>query len=404
MTLRPRSHAFTFLIAALTALPPLSIDMSLPAVAPIGAALNAPASQTGLTLSLFMAGFALAQLGLGPVSDRFGRRLPLVATLTLFTISGVFCAFAGGIGSLLFWRFVQGAGAGGATVLAFAIVRDLFAGVEARARMSTIAATMSAAPMLAPSLGALVLRFADWRAIFAVLALAGLGVALTVGFGVAESHPAEDPEALAPGKLMRNYARAFQNRSALGHSLLGSLGFGCLFSFVSGSPYVFIGVLGLNTGAFALLFAICALGLTAGSLICGSLVHKGFNAHHMLATAVLGQAVFAMALLGLALSGRFSVATALPLLMLNNLSMGFVNPLAVHGAMEPFADMAGVASAVRGFLQMLGGAAASALVAWLFTGTATALPLSMTIFALASALVWLTLVRPATRAVAAPSA
>jgi DHA1 family bicyclomycin/chloramphenicol resistance-like MFS transporter len=394
MALRPQSQAFTFLIAGLAALPPLSIDMSLPAATPIGEALHAPPSQTGLTLSLFMLGFALAQLGFGPVSDRFGRWAPLVTTLAIFTIAGLFCGLAGSIDGLLFWRFFEGAGAGGATVLAFAMVRDLFAGVEARARMSTITATMTVAPMLAPSVGALILRFAEWRVIFLALALAGLALTLAVVLSVNESHPAKDSSALAPAKLLRNYARAFQHRSALGHSLLGALCFGCLFSFVSGSPYVFIGVLGLGTGAYALLFAICALGLTAGSLLCGRLVNAGFDPRRMLASAVLGQTAFALVLLGVALSGQFSVASALPLLILNNLAMGFVNPLSVHGAMEPFPDMAGVASAVRGFLQMLGGAAASALVARLFTGTATALPLSMAIFAVMSSLIWVTLLRP----------
>ena len=128
MRLLPQSFAFTVFIAALAALPPLSIDMGLPAMDRIGQALDAPPSRTGLTLSLFMVGFAFAQLAVGPVSDRFGRRPPLIATCALFALSGLLCGFAGSIGGLLFWRLVQGAGAGGATVLAFAMVRDLFEG------------------------------------------------------------------------------------------------------------------------------------------------------------------------------------------------------------------------------------------------------------------------------------
>ena len=393
MKLSPRSLAFTLLLAALTALPPVSIDMSLPAVAVIGSRLGASPAATGMTLSLFMAGFAIAQIVFGPVSDRFGRRGPLIATLALFTIAGAFCAFAGGIGALLFWRFAQGAGAGGAMVLGFAMIRDLFEGDAARARMSTVVSIMTVAPMLAPSLGAALLALAGWRAIFGLLAMAGLAVAATVTLGVDESHPAKDPGALAPLTLAANYARAFSHRSALGHSLIGALGFGCLFSYVSGSPFVFMGVLGLGGGAFALLFACCALGITMGSLLCGRLVSRGFDAARLLASAVIAQTALVASLLALALMGQFSVASALPLLFLNNFAMGFINPLAVHGAMEPFADMAGVASAARGFLQMAGGAAASALVAWLYAGDATAMPLSMTIFSAASTLVWFTMVR-----------
>jgi DHA1 family bicyclomycin/chloramphenicol resistance-like MFS transporter len=391
MPLRTNSLSFTLLIAALAALPPLSIDMSLPATDRIGAALQAPASQTGLTLSLFMTGFALAQLAFGPLSDRFGRRLPLLAACFLFAVSGFFCAFANAIGTLLLWRFVEGAGAGGATVLAFAMVRDLFEGAQARARMATISAVMTAAPMLAPSIGALILRAADWRVIFLALALAGLALVAVVGFLVAESHSAPDSEALAAGRLLRSYGRALTHRSSIGHALLGALSFGCLFSFVSGSPFVFIGVLGLSAGWFALLFATCALGLTAGSLLCGRVIKLGVEPRRLLAAGVIGQAGFSLALLATALLGVFQVWDALPLLVLNNVTMGVVNPLAAHGAVDPFPDMAGVASAVRGCLQMLGGAAASALVAWLFAGTPTALPLAMSLFAIASCLTWLAL-------------
>jgi MFS transporter, DHA1 family, multidrug resistance protein len=394
MPLRPNTFSFTLLIAALAALPPLSIDMSLPATDRIGAALHAPASLTGLTLSLFMVGFALAQLGVGPLSDRFGRRVPLIAVCALFAAAGICCAFSSGIGTLLVWRFFQGAGAGGATVLAFAMVRDLFQGAAARSRMATISAVMTAAPMLAPSLGALILRLADWRMIFLVLALAGLALVSVVGFNVAESLREADPAALDLSRLLRNYARALTHRVSVGHSLLGALSFGCLFSFVSGSPFVFIEVLGLGTGWFALLFATCALGITAGSLLCARLVNLGVEPRRLLAAAVIAQAVVSLALLALALAGVFRVATALPLLIINNMAAGVISPLAVHGAMEPFGDMAGVASAVRGCMQMIGGAAASALVAWLFQGTPTALPLAMTIFAIASALSWLAMLRP----------
>ena len=395
MSLRPNSVAFTLLIAALAALPPLSIDMSLPAADRIGAALQAPASQTGLTLSLFMLGFALAQLGFGPLSDRFGRRLPLLAACGLFAASGCFCAFAGAIHSLLAWRFFEGAGAGGASVLAFATVRDLFEGAQARARMATISAVMTVAPMLAPNIGAAILQIADWRTIFLVLGLAGLALVLVVAFFVAESNHTPDPTALAFGRLARSYGRALTHRSSIGHALLGALSFGCLFSFVSASPFVFINVLGLSAGWFAVLFAICSLGLTAGSLLCGRLTKLGVDPRRLLAASVFGQAAFSVVLLAVALLGAFKVSNAVTLIVLSNIAMGALGPLAAHGAMEPFPDMAGVASAVRGCLQMLGGAAASALVAWLFAGTPTALPLAMSVFAIASCLTWVLLLQRA---------
>lgn len=391
MPLRPASFAFTLLITALVALPPLAIDMSLPATDRIAASLQASASETGSTLSLFMVGFALAQLIFGPVSDRFGRRVPLLVACALFGISGFLCARASAIGPLIAWRFVQGAGAGGATVLAFAMVRDLFEGTQARARLATISAVMNVAPMLAPSLGAIALRVADWRTIFLVLGLAGLALVIAIALQVAESNRTPDRAALAAGRLLRSYGRALSHRSSSGHALLGALSFGCLFAFVSGSPFVFIDGLKLGAESFALLFAVCSLGLAIGSLLCGRLLHRGVAPRRLLATGVAGQAIFSIALLVTALLGHFNVWNAVALIVLNNVSNGIITPLAAHGAIDPFPEMAGVASAVRGCLQMLGGAAASALVAMLYAGTPTALPLAMTIFAVASVLVWLTL-------------
>ena len=309
MALSPRSFGFTLVIAGLAAMPPLSIDMELPAMGAIGATLGAPPSQTGLTLSLFMAGFALAQLGFGPLSDRFGRRAPLIGACALFTASGLFCALASGVGALLAWRFVEGAGAGGATVLAFAIVRDRFEGVDARAKMGAISAVMTAAPMIAPSLGALVLRVGDWRMIFLVLALAGLALTAVVALAVDEIDSGPRPRRALATSL------AAQLRQSAHPPLRdrpfpdGRASFGCLFSFVSGSPFVFIGVLGLGTGGFALLFAISALGITAGSLLCARLLRTGFDPDGLLAAGVIGQAAFSLALLALAALGAFRSRT-----------------------------------------------------------------------------------------------
>jgi MFS transporter, DHA1 family, multidrug resistance protein len=161
-----------------------------------------------------MAGFALAQLGFGPLSDRFGRRAPLIGACALFTASGLFCALASGVGALLAWRFVEGAG--GAR---FWRLRSCATALkaDARAKMGAISAVMTAAPMIAPSLGALVLRVGDWRMIFLVLALAGLALTAVVALAVDESIPAHDPAALSPRRLLRSYGRALTTapRSAI---------------------------------------------------------------------------------------------------------------------------------------------------------------------------------------------
>ena len=209
LKLRPDSAAFTLLLAGLAALPPLGIDMNLPALAQIGRDLHAPAAQTGLTLSLFLLGYAAAQLLFGPLSDRFGRRGPLFAGCLLFTLGALGAATAPGITALLAWRVVQGAGAGAGSVMAFAVVRDLFSGTAARVKLAYVNAVMNVAPMVGPTFGSLMLPVTGWRPIFGVQAAAGVLLVLAVLLAFVESHARPDVNALTPVRLVRNYgARA----------------------------------------------------------------------------------------------------------------------------------------------------------------------------------------------------
>src|SRR6267378_220498 len=167
MRLPPTSMAFTLLLGFLVALPSFGIDMSLPALTSMGAALGVAPERAGLMMSLFMLGFAIAPLFYGPVSDRYGRKPVVVFAFTLFAIAGIGCAFARSLPTLLVWRVVQGAGAGASMTIALAIVRDLFEGQAARTRLSYVAIATMVVPMIAPSAGAALLALGGWRAIHA---------------------------------------------------------------------------------------------------------------------------------------------------------------------------------------------------------------------------------------------
>ena len=187
MRIHSTSLGFTLLLGALAGLPALSIDMGLPALPLISTHFGTTSSVTALTLSLFMAGFGAAQLVIGPLSDRIGRRPVLLVALALYTLGGAASAGASSMAMLIVARCLQGAGAAGGTVLAFAIIRDLFDGDAARVRLSTISMVFSLAPVIAPTLGGLVLRFDGWQSIFVVLSATGLVLLLAVGFGLPES-------------------------------------------------------------------------------------------------------------------------------------------------------------------------------------------------------------------------
>lgn len=397
MRIRPSSFAFTLLLGALSALPPFSIDMGLPAFPVMARSLGTTSAGVSLSLSLFMVGFALGPLVYGPLSDRHGRRPLLLVGCAVFTLAGLGCAVAGSLPVLLLARFIQGAGAGAGAVLSLAIIRDLFEGAVARTRLSYVSLVMGVAPMIAPTIGAWVLAVGPWRAIYATLAAGGFVLVLAVALGLEESAPL-GAKALTARGLWHSYARVVRHRLSFGYALINALSFGCCFAYISGSPLVLMDVLGVSVQVYGYCFASTALAMMAGAFLNGRLSARGVAASPLLALG-LGLGGTASAVLVLITLGKVaSVMTLMPLFALGNFSLGFVTPNATHGSLQPMPDIAGVASAVLSGLRMLVGAASSALVAFLFDGHS---PLAVTGvmagFAVSSLLVYLLLVLPAER-------
>jgi len=397
MRIQPKSLGFTMLLGALAALPPLAIDMGLPALTALGASLKASPAATGSTLSLFMTGFAIAQLVFGPFSDRYGRRPILLAGCGVFAMAGVMCTIAPSIEALIGWRFVAGMGAGAAAVLEMAIVRDLFEGAAARAQFSYVNLVMSIAPMVAPTIGGWILTIADWRAIYGLLAAGGLVLAITIAIGFEESIHQRDRLALAPRRLLSNYCRVLSNRLCIGYALVNGLSFGCMFAYVAGSPLVLIDILGVSTTVYSGFFAATAFAIMAGSFTNGQLSTRNVSPSQLLKVGLMLAVTSAVALAIVSIGNEVRVSTLLPLLVLNTFSFGLIAPNAKHGALQPLPEIAGVAAAVLGFTQMLlGGTIASALVAFFYDGrTANAMTNVMTLFAIASLVVYVGIVHPA---------
>ena len=405
MRIRPDSLGFTLLLGGLAALPALAIDMGLPALGALGTSFNTSSAATGLTLSLFMAGFAIAQLIFGPVSDRYGRRPILFIGCGVFALANVMCTIAPSINTLILWRLIAGAGAGAAAVLEMAIVRDLFEGAAARTQFSYINLVMSIAPMIAPTIGGLILTIADWRSIYGVLAVGGLALVGAIAIGFGESIAYRDRSAIAPRRLLSNYLRVLRNRICVGYALVNALSFGCMFAYVAGSPLLLIHVLGISTTLYGWFFASTAFAIMAGSFLNGRLSKRGVPSSRLLKVGLTLAVVSASALVLISISNHVRVITLLPLLVLNTFCFGLIAPNAKHGALQPLPEVAGVAAAVLGFTQMaIGGTLASALVAFFYDGrTATAMTSIMSLFALASFAAYATIVRPAEQRVALAS-
>jgi len=396
MPIRPQSIAFTVLLGALAALPPLSIDMGLPAFPALERELGTTAAGAGLTLSVFMAGFSVAQLFLGPLSDRHGRRPVLLAGLILYAAAGVLCAASPSIAVLIGFRLVQGACAASGTVMAFAVTRDLFEGTAARQRLSYVSMVLSVAPVIAPTLGSWALLIGGWRAIYGFLGLAGVVLLVAVSTGLAETRR-RPPAGLG---VLGGFARMLGHRRAVGYALTNAMGFGALFAYVSGSPLVLMGALGLSAPMYGLLFAVISGGIMAGAWVNSRVARSAAASHTALGLALVASLLSAIALLVVTGHGMVSLATLVPCLLVHTFCRGISAPNATHGALEPMGEIAGLASAVVGFLQMATGAVSSALVALLFPMLGpTAMALVMAGFSVAALVAWRVAQQPAAAAV-----
>jgi MFS transporter, DHA1 family, multidrug resistance protein len=372
--------------------------MSLPALSATGAALGVPPAQAGLTMSMFMLGFAVAPLFYGPVSDRYGRKPVVVFAAILFTIAGLGCALARSLPTLLMWRVVQGAGAGASMTIALAIVRDLFEGPAARTKLSYVAITTMVIPMIAPTVGAALLALGGWRIIHAVLAGVGLLLLLAISLGFDESARIDPANRLVPSVIGRNYLRVLMHPLCLGYILVNAAAFGALFAYVSGSPLFLINTVGLAPQQYGLVFAATSLGIMGGAFLNSRFSASGVSPDYPLAIGLGLAAVSAMSLLVMTLADWMPLTLVIPLLVLGTLAFGLIAPNAMQAAMQPLPQIAGAAGAATGCIQMTMGALASGLVAALYDGhsalSMTALMAACSLLALVS---YLLLARPAER-------
>ena len=397
-SLRHHSVAFTLLLGALVTLASFATDMGLPVLAATAQSLGVSPARAALSLSVFIAGFAVGPLVFGPLSDRFGRRPILLGGCAAFALFGSLGAFAQSIQALLLWRTLMGIGAGTVQVLVLATVRDLFTGREARTKQAYVNMAGGVAPIIAPTLGIFVAGFGGWRAIYGVLAAGGMVLLIVAAVQLRETAPMTE-RVFSVRRTLTNYARVVRHPVSFGNALVVALSFGSLFAFVSGSSLVLIGVLGASQRLYGLLFAVTSLGLVTGAFTSARLTRRGVSHARLIGAGVTTTAAITLILLALAATTLLRVSTFIPLVVLANIATGITRPNAAQGALEPMPEIVGVASAFLSGLQMLVGAVASALAASLFDGrTAMAMTGTMAACSVSAALVYVLVVRRAERA------
>lgn len=392
----PRFPGWLILLGALTAIGPLSIDMYLPAFPSIGASLHARGGAVELTLAAFLIGLSIGQAFYGPLADHFGRKPPIYAGLLLYVLASLGCLFAASIPTLSIWRFVQALGGAVGMVVANAVIRDRSSPAMAARAFATLMLIMGAAPILAPLLGALLLKLAGWRAIFGLLALFGMLCLIAVHYTMEETLERAHALPLRLGSVLATYGALLRDRQFVGYTLSISLANAAMFTYIAGAPFVLIECYGIPAERFGWVFATNVAGFIAASQLNGYFTRR--RPLDTVLVRALGTAVLLMLTL---LALRLAEVSSLPVLLAGLFGllacMGFVMPNATALAMAHQGRRAGTASALLGSLRFgLGTVGGVAISLW-HDGTDRPLLGVISACLVGSLLVYRWIARPAAR-------
>ncbi|MET9385244.1 multidrug effflux MFS transporter [Streptomyces sp. NPDC002928] len=367
----------TLVLAGLSATPPLAMDMYLPSLPEVTEALHAPAATVQLTLTTCLAGMALGQLVVGPMSDRWGRRRPLLIGLAVYVVATALCALAPTVELLVAFRLAQGLAGAAGIVIARAVVRDLYDG-EAMARFfSTLMLISGVAPIVAPLIGGQILRVTDWRGVFMVLTVVGALLAGVVWARLPETLAPAERHSGGVGEALGAMRGLLADLPFTGFMLAGGFAFAALFAYISASPYVIQEIYGASPQTFSLLFGLNSVGLVIVGQINGKMLVGRFRLDRVLGAGLAVVVLAATALLLMATGafgevGLVPVSAALFVLMS---AMGVTLPNAQTLALMRVHHGAGSASALLGTSSFLIGAIASPLVG--VAGEHTAVPMAL---------------------------
>ncbi len=357
-----------FLLGALAALGPFSIDTYLPAFPAIAETFHTTVGEVEATLAVYFVGLSLGQLFYGPFADSYGRKPPLYFGLVLFIVSAVGCAYSTNIVMLTVLRFFQAVGGCAATLISRTVVRDYFPPREAARMFSFLMLVIGVSPVVAPIVGGYLVVHASWRATFWFVIALGIGCLVSVALFLKETLPPEQRKPVRISSVLQLYGTLLGDRVFLVHALSGSLVMAGLFAYLEGSPLVFIELNHISADRFGLFFGMIAAGLIGASQVNGYLVRR------MQPARILRATLFVSAASGLALFasqwmqfGGF--AGLLALLFVSIACLGFASPNATALALAPHGKIAGNASAMLGCLQFAIGGAGGMLVSGLDNGT-----------------------------------
>ncbi|CAN7612638.1 multidrug effflux MFS transporter [Paenibacillus sp. LjRoot56] len=374
--LKNHSLRLALILAAFSALGPFTVDMYLASLPQIMDFFGSNASMIQASLTASLLGLGLGQMVMGPLSDRYGRRTPLLIAMILYIVSSFGCALVPNIESFIVLRFVQGGAASAGLVISRAIARDRYNGVELTKFISLLTMISNVAPLISPNAGSVVTSFGSWVGVFVFLGLLGILLTGITTWGLEESLPVQHRVQGNFKELMRNYSLLFHDRTFMGYALVNGILFAGVFAFVAGTPFIYQNIFGVSPGIFSILFAMNGLAIMIGAQIvkrvAGQLTERSIFRFGLTLSFI---STFAILITVLSQGSLLAVFVST---FLFAVSIGIIGPVSITLAMESHGQMAGSASAVIGTFQFALGAVTSPLVG--IAGEYSAIPFGIVIF------------------------
>lgn len=349
------------ILGSLTALGPFSIDMYLPGFTAIAEDLDTTVNNVSLSLSSYFIGISAGQLLYGPLLDRFGRKSPLYLGLLVYILASIGCAFATNIDVFIALRFIQAVGSCAAAVASMAMVRDLFPVEDNPKVFSLLMLVVGLSPMLAPTIGGYVIAGFGWHTIFMILAAMGIGVLLASRFGLPHTHKPDPTISLKPKPILTNFAKVLSTPQFYTYAFSGAVAFSGLFTYVAGSPILFMDIFKVSGTTYGWIFALMSVSFIGTSQL-NSLLLKKYKSEQLVLVGLAIQGAISMIFLIAAVNDWLDLYGTIVMLFLYLGCLGLTNPNTAGLSLAPFSNNAGTASALLGALQLGFGALASMAV------------------------------------------